>query len=253
MTRVASRVRCHPQTVLRRTAVFVRLRRHGQFVTVKRIKVERVVVAPHVIAQASQTVAFGHASTVSGWLGTSTGQALAGHVIRVLAAPDDGLNAFAPAATAVTGADGSWTARLPAGPSRIVEAVYAGDPVSEGASSGQVHVIVPARVRLLRITPQHVRWGGTVRITGQLLGGYLPARGALVRLRIGIGRSYQTYGVQRVGRQRTIHHDLHVRRRSRLGAPRLLLPGGDVAVRGLPVCAWRLRASDGDRGRRVRE
>ena len=39
-------------------------------------------------------------------------------------------------------------------------------------------------------------WGGTVRITGQLLGGYLPSGGALVRLRIGQGSSYQTYGVQ---------------------------------------------------------
>ena len=39
-------------------------------------------------------------------------------------------------------------------------------------------------------------WGGTVRITGQLVGGYLPAGGALVRLRIGQGSSYQTYGVQ---------------------------------------------------------
>jgi hypothetical protein len=197
-TKVESKVRCHPQTVLRRTVVFVRVRRHGHLVTVKQIKVVRVVVPPHVIAQASQTVAFGHASTVSGWLGTSTDQALGGHLVRVLAAPDNGLNAFAPAATALTAADGSWTARLPTGPSRIVEAIYDGDPVTEGASSGQVRVIVPAQVRLLAVAPRHVRWGGTVRITGQILGGYLPARGALVRLRIGIGRSYQTYGVQRV-------------------------------------------------------
>jgi hypothetical protein len=41
-----------------------------------------------------------------------------------------------------------------------------------------------------------VRWGGTVRITGQLLGGYLPPDGALLRLRIGLGRAFMTYGVQ---------------------------------------------------------
>ena len=35
-----------------------------------------------------------------------------------------------------------------------------------------------------------------MRITGQLLGGYLPAGGALVRLRIGQGSTYQFYGVQ---------------------------------------------------------
>jgi hypothetical protein len=51
-------------------------------------------------------------------------------------------------------------------------------------------------VRLIRVTPRHVAWGGTVKITGQLLGGYLPAGGALVRLRIGFGSAYNTYGVQ---------------------------------------------------------
>ena len=57
-------------------------------------------------------------------------------------------------------------------------------------------MIVPAKVKLLSVSPRRVAWGGTVRITGQLVGGYLPAGGALVRLRIGQGSSYQTYGVQ---------------------------------------------------------
>ena len=35
-----------------------------------------------------------------------------------------------------------------------------------------------------------------MRITGRLVGGYLPPGGALVRLRIGQGSTYQTYGVQ---------------------------------------------------------
>jgi hypothetical protein len=39
-------------------------------------------------------------------------------------------------------------------------------------------------------------WGGTIHIVGQLDGGYLPAGGALVRLRIGFGSAYTTYGVQ---------------------------------------------------------
>jgi hypothetical protein len=57
-------------------------------------------------------------------------------------------------------------------------------------------VRVPARIRLVRIWPRRVAWGGTIRITGQLLGGYLPPGGALVRLRIGYGSAYTTYGVQ---------------------------------------------------------
>ena len=38
-------------------------------------------------------------------------------------------------------------------------------------------------------------WGHTIHIVGQLAGGYLPAGGALVRLRIGAGSAFTTYGV----------------------------------------------------------
>jgi hypothetical protein len=55
---------------------------------------------------------------------------------------------------------------------------------------------VRAKVKLLSVSPRRVAWGGTVRITGQLVGGYLPPVGALVRLRIGQRSTYQTYGVQ---------------------------------------------------------
>ena len=189
-------MRCDPRTVLRRTVVFVLVRRHGHIVKVKRVKVERVVVPPHIIAQTSRRVAFGRGTTVNGYLGTSAGSAISGHAVRVLTAPDNGNSQFTQAAVATTAANGTWTAQLPPGPSRIVEAVYDGDPMTEGASSGPVHLVVPADVKLLSISPRRVAWGGTVRITGQLLGGYLPPGGALVRLRIGIGRTYQTYGVQ---------------------------------------------------------
>ena len=56
--------------------------------------------------------------------------------------------------------------------------------------------IVPAEVRLLRVRPRRIAWGGTVHLTGQLLGGYLPPGGALVRLRIGYRRTFNTYGVE---------------------------------------------------------
>ena len=56
--------------------------------------------------------------------------------------------------------------------------------------------IVPADIKLLSVWPRHVAWGGTVHLVGQLFGGYLPPGGALVRLRIGYGSAYNTYGVQ---------------------------------------------------------
>jgi hypothetical protein len=189
-------VRCHPRTMRRRTVVLVRVRRHGRIVTVKRIQFVRVVIPPRVVAESSRVVAFGHGSTVNGWLGTATGTAISGHIVRVFTAPDNGGDHFTQAAAVTTKANGSWTAQLPPGSSRIVEAEYDGDPTTEGAWSGQVHLIVPAKVKLLWVSPARVPWGGTVRITGQLYGGYLPPGGALVRLRIGFGSAYTTYGVQ---------------------------------------------------------
>jgi hypothetical protein len=195
-TRLERVTRCHPRTVLRRTVVLVRVRRHHHLVTVRRVKRVRVVVPPRLIAKTSRRVGFGRTTTVNGWLGTSALTAIAGHAVHVLTAPDNGSNAFTETATATTAADGTWSAKLPPGPSRLVEAVYDGDSTTEAASSGQVHVIVPANVKLLSISPRRVPWGGTVRIRGRLLGGYLPPGGALVRLRLGQGKSFTTYGIQ---------------------------------------------------------
>jgi hypothetical protein len=61
--------------------------------------------------------------------------------------------------------------------------------------SGQVSVIVPATIKLTSITPTRVAWGQTVKIKGRLLGGYLPAGGVNVRLRLGLASANITYGV----------------------------------------------------------
>ena len=108
--------------------MFVRERRHGHVVKVKRIKIVRVVVPPRVIARTSRVVGFGRRTTVDGYLGTTAGIAIAGHTVRVLTAPDNGGNQFSQAAVLTSAANGTWTAKLPPGPSRIVEAVYDGDP-----------------------------------------------------------------------------------------------------------------------------
>jgi hypothetical protein len=170
--------------------------RNGHKVHVKTKKRIRVVLLPHVVNYTTRRVRHGRGTTVSGWLGTSTGTALGGQRVEVLAAADNGLGQFGVAAVVTTAADGSWSAQLPPGPSRLVEAYYPGDPSTEAAVSSQVHVVVPATVKLLRVFPSRVPWGGTVRIVGRLEGGYLPPGGALVRLRIGYGSAYTTYGVQ---------------------------------------------------------
>ncbi|MGH2902833.1 MAG: hypothetical protein ACRDK7_04515 [Solirubrobacteraceae bacterium] len=74
----------------------------------------------------------------------------------------------------------------------MVEAVYSGGPATEGSTSPQIARTVPAEVKLVRVWPQKVPWGGKVHITGRLLGGYLPPGGALVRMRLGTGKAYTT-------------------------------------------------------------
>ena len=195
-TKVVRVVRCHARIVRRHVTVWVTVRRHGKKVRVKRRKVVRVVLTPRLVGSATRRVRHGRGTTVSGWLGTYAGIALGGQPVRVLAAADNGLGQFAQTAVATTGADGFWTATLPPGPSRLIEAVYDGGSSTEPSQSAQVHLIVPAKVKLLSVWPRRVPWGGTVRLTGQLVGGYLPPGGALVRLRLGYRSTYNTYGVQ---------------------------------------------------------
>jgi hypothetical protein len=187
--------KCHARTVWRRRTVRVTVLRDGRRVRVQRRKIVRIIVLPHALDRTSRRVAHGKATTVSGWLGTYTGVALGGQPVEILAAADDGRERFSPVGAANTAADGSWSAQLPAGPSRLVEAAYGGGPSVQPSLSGLVHEVVPAEVKLLSVSPRRVAWGGTVRLVGQLRGGYLPSGGALVRLRIGLGSTFTTYGV----------------------------------------------------------
>jgi hypothetical protein len=183
--------RCHPRTAWRREVTWRIVRRHGKLVKVKQIKEVRVVLLPKLVGKSTRRVAFGHGTTVSGWLGVAGGTARAGQPVAVYTAPDDGQNHFAQVGVVTTGADGSWSARLPAGPSRLVVGVYYGSSTTEPAGSWPVRLIVPAKVRLrIRLAVTH--WRGTVRISGRVLGGYVPSGENLLRLRIGVAGVKET-------------------------------------------------------------
>ena len=182
--RTTTVMRCHPRTARRRVVVWKTVTRHGQKVRVKMIETEHVVLPPHWVSSTTQRLAFGAGATINGWLGTSDGTALAGQPVSILAAPDDGRQTFAPIAQVTTRTDGSWTVRLPAGPSRRIEASYGGRADAEPAISGQVQTSVLARV-VLKIRPSRTHWGGQIKISGRLLGGYVPVGGELVVLWIG--------------------------------------------------------------------
>ncbi len=101
-----------------------------------------------------------------------------------MAAADNGKQNYSLVATATTRQDGTWSARLPPGPSRLIRAVYEGGATVEPALSNTAHLIVPASVAL-SISPRRTHWGGTIAITGRLSGGFIPPAGELVVLRIG--------------------------------------------------------------------
>ena len=165
--RLASRWPACPCPDRWRVSVWKTVVRHGEKVRVRRTERVRVAVPPHYVNLTTQRVAHWRGMTVSGCLGTASGTALAGQPVEVLTAPDNGEGALHVATS--TSATGSGSARL--GPSRLVEAVYPGGSLTEPTTSAPVHVIVPAKVRLLSVRPARVAWGGTIRIVGQLVGG----------------------------------------------------------------------------------
>ena len=197
----------------RRHGRMVRVRRGGHWKTVrvvrwrerctrKRVKVgphhareKKVCAKPRVVLKTRERVAFGNAVTVHGLLRTAQGVPVPAAPVQVLAAPTNGLDQFTEAAIATSAGDGTWAVKLPAGPSRIIEAVYGGSATIL-PSSGQATVSVPASVRVLRVWPKRVAWGHKVHIEVQLSGGWLPVDGALVRLRLGFGNAKTTYGIQ---------------------------------------------------------
>ena len=198
---------------LKRRTVFVRVKRNGHYKRIKVVKyveqcttkrvrtgprrgrAKRICRPPKVRTTTSLNVPYGKSVTVHGLYTTGTGSPLPGQPVEIFAAPNNNTNAFGQVATATTAANGSWSATIPPGPSRIIRAVTNGTPTIL-PSSGQVTTVVPAKVRLVRVWPRRVAWGGTVHLVGQLLGGYLPPGGALVRLRIGYKSTYETYGVE---------------------------------------------------------
>ena len=188
--------RCHVRTARRRVTVWVTAHRHGHKVRVRRHKTVRVALVPHTVTKRTRTVRHGRGTTVNGWVGTTTGVALAGQTVDIYTAADNARNNYHLATTATTAANGTWRARIGPGPSRLIRAYYPGPAQFQAAQSAPVTLVVPAKIRLLRITPRKVAWGGTVRITGRLEGGYFPPGGALVRLRIGEGSAAATYGVR---------------------------------------------------------
>jgi hypothetical protein len=170
-TRTVHVRRCHPRIIHKR----VKIAGH--------VYIERIVATPHTVHNTTQRTSFGERTKVSGWLGTAKGDALGGQTVRIETAPANGSQDFRQVAAAQTSSNGSWTATLPPGPSRVVQAVYDGSSTVEPAT-GTGEVRVPASIKL-HITPHLTHWGRTIHISGRLLGCCVPKAGELVELHVG--------------------------------------------------------------------
>ncbi|HEY1714217.1 MAG TPA: hypothetical protein VGG07_15015, partial [Solirubrobacteraceae bacterium] len=155
--------------------------RHGKPVYVKR-RVRRVLL-PHAVNKPLRRIRHGKATTVNGFVGLSDGTVLAGQTVKVYSSPNDNAPRFRLMSTVTTDASGEWTAKVPAGPSRLIEAVYAGNSRTEPATSSMVKLSVPARIDV-SISPRVIPWSNKITITGRLVGGWVPHDGVALRLRV---------------------------------------------------------------------
>jgi len=198
-------LRCHRATkrvhvpgrwvtvLLHHKRVRVRTVGHWRTVRIHRCQAAR---ATKLFKHSVRRVRFGRGTDLTGWLGTSTGIALPGQLVRIYTAPDNGSRQFTQVAQATTGSDGIWSVRLPPGPGRLVVAGYGGSTTTEPAASSTIRLVVPAKVQV-RIRPTHTHWGGKITISGRVLGGYIPV-GKLLRLRVGVVGVRETVGIPSV-------------------------------------------------------
>ncbi|MFZ0042082.1 MAG: hypothetical protein WAK93_12305, partial [Solirubrobacteraceae bacterium] len=94
-------------------------------------------------------------------------------------------------------------AKLSPGPSRLIGAIYPGSSTNEAATSPTVTLDSGTKVSL-RIRPRITRWGRTIKISGRVLGGNIPA-GKLLRLRIGTAGIHSTVGIPDIDRRGRYH------------------------------------------------
>ena len=122
------------------------------------------------------------------------GTAPAGASLTLLALENRMRAGWAAAATGVADPDGNFRIKVPAGPSRSLRVAYRPSPLArELTCSSVLRVKVPARVTLSAKRGAKRRY----RISGRLLGGFVPARGKLVELQAYERGKWRNFGSAR--------------------------------------------------------
>jgi len=152
------------------------------------------------------TLAYGKPVPFGGRLSSISGAPLAGLPVEITERSGAGASSTARTTTVATGDDGRFLARLPAGPSRVVEASFAGSRTLTRADAGDTQLRVRSGVKL-RVSATSARVGGPpVVFSGQVgrVGASIPVDGLPVALQ------FRLPGLPWTG-FRTVYADSHGR------------------------------------------
>ncbi len=129
------------------------------------------------------------ALTLTGRLTTPTGAPIKNAQVKLLQ-QIQGSSTTTQVVTATTNADGSWSLKAPAGPSRLLRVAFYSHTLDVlAAATLDFHESVPAIVSIH--APHHVRLGQFFFFSGQLPGGYIPAGGEEVQVQIKYGGKWR--------------------------------------------------------------
>jgi hypothetical protein len=129
------------------------------------------------------TVPFGSPALLSGRLTRADGSGLAAREIRVVSHPSHGALISIGVQTATTGEQGGFELRLPPGPSRRLNVVFAGDGGLEESTRPGLELRVRSGISL-RAVPSRLHTDQAVRLSGKVMsrGAPIPRRGKLVAI-----------------------------------------------------------------------
>jgi hypothetical protein len=144
----------------------------------------RQAIGPYELRPTARTVPYGRGVQFGGRLTTLAGAPLAGLPIQVLETFDPGAEPGLRTSMVQTATDGTFTAHLAPGPSRHVEAVFAGNRILTRAVDDPVRLGVGAGIHLHASAATAKIGGAPVLFSGRIggPGGSMPATGRPVEL-----------------------------------------------------------------------